>query len=567
MSKIKLPSEKKVKHLRLLREPRTLSPREFNALSFDERLAMVRGAQGRQKYNLLIEAADAERLIRRLPAQEVYLLLKELGTEEVPDILALVTPEQFTTFLDLDCWQRDLLEGKSALRWLALLLEGGDEEKILRTAQETDFSLLALLLKKFVTVTRGPEDFLDEDASSARGLEGVYDVEFRDPESAKLVGACLDILFRRERDFYIRVMEAIRWEQEAILEEEAYQGRVGRLLDHGFPDPAEARLVYAYLAPDSFDPGQFSKLPMAPAEEGVEAPAFVLSVPAGGNLLAEVLAGGIDLNSAWELTFLLNKVVSANRVDPGESEQVREAVGEVHRYLNLALEHLAGGDAARAASLFEGVYLETLFRLGFSLTQRLRHRAKKLRQSKIGPYLEGAFRALVEALDNKKPLFYEGMEEPNRAGTRPFSSLRDLRLAGEWLDRLELQRRLFEERLPFELPAPAELDLTGCFPESPEDLGLSDIFLTALANRVLGRGFLPQPLPRTGLALLHRELCTEGRAPESFREETFKWLETLEAGAGAFGNDCLDLWLEEFCRLKAEEFDTRFVRGLIVRVK
>jgi hypothetical protein len=33
MARIELPREKKVKHLTLLREPRRLTPREFNALA------------------------------------------------------------------------------------------------------------------------------------------------------------------------------------------------------------------------------------------------------------------------------------------------------------------------------------------------------------------------------------------------------------------------------------------------------------------------------------------------------------------------------------------------------
>ena len=101
MARIELPREKKVKHLTLLREPRRLTPKEFNALAYAERLEMVRLAHGRQKYDLLIEAKDAEELVRRLPAQELFLLFKELGVEDIPELLPLVTCEQFTTFLDL----------------------------------------------------------------------------------------------------------------------------------------------------------------------------------------------------------------------------------------------------------------------------------------------------------------------------------------------------------------------------------------------------------------------------------------------------------------------------------
>ena len=49
MNRIKLPQKKTVKHLTLLRDPRTITSREFNALSQVERLEMVRAAQGRRK--------------------------------------------------------------------------------------------------------------------------------------------------------------------------------------------------------------------------------------------------------------------------------------------------------------------------------------------------------------------------------------------------------------------------------------------------------------------------------------------------------------------------------------
>jgi len=565
MARIELPPEKKVKHLTLLREPRHLTSRQFNALAFVERLEMVRSAQGRQRYELLLEAQAAEELVRRLPAQELFLLFKELGPEDVPELLPMVTSEQFTTFLDLDCWSQDLLDGDKALFWLTLLLEAG-EEKALQTALEIDFGLLALAVKKFVTVTAAPGDMLDEEVAAERRLEGVYDVDYRDPESAKIFGAFLDILFRRERDFYLHLMEAVRWESEALLEEEVYGARRNRLLDHGFPDPFEAIAVYAWLDPEGFDPAQQRKLPPAPGEVGVEAPSFALAAARPKDLLAEILAGGLDSETVWELTFLVNKVMSADRVDVGESAQVRAATEEVYRYLNLALEHLSGGDVSAAATLLRQCYLEHLFRFGFSLTLQLQRRAGRATAGRIGSYLDAPMRAFAEALGRRKPRFYEGIEAEERADERPFASLRDLQLAAGWLERLEGQRRLFEERFPFDLPLPGELDLTGCAPDVAADLTLSDFFLTALANRLLGRTFVPRPLPQEDLPALHARLCRDGRLDPELRRETGHWLDSLEPGAASFGDWCLDLWEHEFCALSPEDLDPRFVSGVIVRL-
>lgn len=565
MARIDLPREKKVKHLTLLREPRRLSGKEFNALAFAERLEMVRSAHGRDKYNLLIEARDAEELVRRLPAQDMYLLFKEMGAEDVPELLPLVTREQFTAFLDLDCWQKDLLDADKALYWLTLLLDAG-EEPVLRMATGIDFGLLVLTVKKFVTITAAPGDTLDEDVAAERRLEGVYDVDYRDAESAKIVGAFLDLIFRRERDFYLHLMEAVRWEPEAMLEEEVYGARRDRLLDLGFPDPFEALGVYAWLDPETFDPAQQRKLSLRPAEAEIEAPAFALAAARPKDLLADILATGIDHETSWELTYLINKVMSAERIDVGESRQVREATEEAYRYLNLALEHLSGSDPGKASALFDNCYLEHLFRLGFSLTLQLQRQAKKLASGRIGPYLDGPMRAFLDALGQRRPRFYAGIEAAERAGERPFATVHDLTLAANWLERLAGQRRLFEERLPFELPAPAELDLSGCAPDDPTDLTLSDFFLTALANRILGRPFVPRPLPQKELPALHARICRGGELDPELRLETGRWLDSLEPGATAFADWCLDLWQQELCTVRAEDLDPRFVSGVIVRL-
>ncbi|MDY0267756.1 DUF6178 family protein [Trichloromonas sp.] len=564
MNKIELPAEKRVGHLKLLREPRRISPKEFNALSRRERLDIIRREHGRKKYNLLIEADDAEALVQRMAAQEVYLLIKELGHEDSVDLIPMVDADQLTTFLDLDCWRGDVFDGAVALQWLALLLEAGDDQ-VVRAFRQLDFELLVLMIKKQVNVLRGPEDIDDEDVRiEAVHRDGGYEIEYRDGENAKLVGAILDILFRADSDFYQHLLESVRWEQDSLLEEEVYALRRGRLLDCGFPDPFEALAVLVPLDPARFDPAIYRKSALAPGEN-VEPPGFYLTPARPRDLLAEVLTGGIREEVAWELTYLVNKVLTAERVDVGDLIQVQAVTEEVYRYLNLALEELADGEVGRGISIFDEIYLEILYRVGFSLTLRLGQRAKSVRQSPVGPYLDGPFRALVEALLRKKPRFFEGILQTDRGGERPFATRGELLLAEEWLDRLETRMRLFDGRLGFELPASENLDLAGCHPDHVDDLALSDFFLTALANRLLGRPFVPAPIPRSDLAELHGRVCRAGKLDVSLREETLHFLEGLEVGAGEFGVYCLDLWEEEFCRLKVADLDPRYGCGLIVK--
>ena len=54
---------------------------------------------------------------------------------------------------------------------------------------------------------------------------------------------------------------------------------------------------------------------------------------------------------------------------------MRVAVEMTHDYINLALEHLSGGDLAIAIEHLRDTHLQLLFRLGISLTIDLRKRA------------------------------------------------------------------------------------------------------------------------------------------------------------------------------------------------
>ncbi|AJF05902.1 DUF6178 family protein [Geoalkalibacter subterraneus] len=564
MPRIDLPQEKKKGHLTLLRETRTLRAGEYNALTVEERLRIVRNAVGRQKYDLIIEAVDSTELVQRLPSQEIYLLLKELGAEDCTELLAMTNTEQMMIFFDLDFWRDEEFLPDSALQWLAMLLETG-EDNVLRTAHELDFDLLTVLLQKFITITRGLESLTDEDALAEGRLERLYDMDFRDSESAKIVGMFLDILYRHDRDFYIGLMESVRNEIPAEIEEVAQENRRGRLLDRGFPDPFEAMSVFSPIDAGIFERRSESKIPFQAGENGVEAPGFFLVEPAG-DLLGEILSRGIEPETCWEMAYLLNKVMMAERADVGDLEQIAEKAREVYGYLNIALEYLGRGDFEKAMQRFTHAYLEHLLRLGLGLVMPLRERARVVKQSGAMTFLDGPFRALVESLCYKRPRFYEGMVEVNRAGERFFKRLDDIRLAEQWLSRIEIQVQLFDGRLGFDLPDPQGEVLKGCVPDQVGDLALSDLFLTAWGNRLLGRDFSPVPIAKRLLPELHKVVCADGTLREEVRREIRQATESLLPGAGEFSDYCLDLWQEQFCTLAPDALDVRFIGAMIIRL-
>ncbi|MCM2265131.1 MAG: DUF6178 family protein [Desulfuromonadales bacterium] len=544
---------------------KSLTTKEFAALNRPEQLEALRLASARQKMDLLLDSGDGDELLALLPPQDVYLLARELGSDQIPELLTMASPEQWTAFFDFDCWAGDTFDQKSARAWLAVLLQG-EESWIASTLQEIDFELLVLMLHREIQVLSGPEE-IHEDVAIAEGRrrERGYVLDYRDDDGAKLFGSLVDVLFRQAPEFCRYLLEAVRSESECQLEESVYRQRSDRLLDQGLPDPYAAQTVYAWIDPEQFVPGAERKVPLGGSATGT-VPGAVLQLAQPGGVLGAALAAGVNDGTTWELACLVNKVLMAERVDLGEFDQVSEIAARTFVTLNLALEYLVGDDGEGANRCLHETYVEQLFRLGFSLTLRLQRRARALQDSAIGPYLDRSFRALVSPLLQRRPHFPEVVVRPERGGMRPFASLREVRLVEEWLDRLDVQRRLFEEHFPFPLPAPEDWELAGCHPESGSELMLSTIFLTALANRLLGRPFAPQPLAVGELGELHAMVTRNGKLDPELRKQTSAWLDSLEPGGSIFGTLCFDLWEEEFCAVRAADLDPRYVGGMIARV-
>jgi hypothetical protein len=428
-----------------------------------------------------------------------------------------------------------------------------------------NFELLVLLLKKNVLILAGPEDVDDDVRAEAMQRDGGYLIEYHNEDKAKLYGSLINLLFGNVPEFFRYLMETVRSETESMIEESVYQQRSGRLLDIGLCSAYEAQSVYAWLDPELFDPTGESKTSLG-ANDLQSAPSFALSLVPPAGVLAEVLAAGVSSEQSWEIACLVNKIAMADQVDFSDVDEMRGVIEKAFGILNLSLEIFAANDTEIAGRLFEDVYVERLFRYGYSGILNLQQRARNIKQSAIGTYLDGPFRAMTDALTKKQPVFYEGLLNEKRNGVRLFTGLRDLQVCEEWLDRLEIQQALFMEHFGFEFPDAEQTDLTGCQITSVEDLTLSDLFLTALANRVLGRSFIPEPVFQDELVGLHGLICQNGQIDPLLREQTVDWLDSLVSGGSSFGDYCFDLWQEEFCAVNVDDLDPRYVGGLIVRL-
>jgi hypothetical protein len=113
-------------------------------------------------------------------------------------------------------------------------------------------------------------------------------------------------------------------------------------------------------------------------------------------------------------------VLVADRVDAADVDLVRETTARARDTVSLALDHLTGGDVARATALLSQVGFVELFRIGYSLTAALARRARALdRAGVIDPNLD--------ALLGPRPLYSYGVDPEPAGGERPFRTIADLR--------------------------------------------------------------------------------------------------------------------------------------------
>ncbi|NIQ09842.1 MAG: hypothetical protein GWO23_09230, partial [Gammaproteobacteria bacterium] len=62
----------------------------------------------------------------------------------------------------------------------------------------------------------------------------------------------------------------------------------------------------------------------------------------------------------------------------------------------------------------------------YSLILRLQRRATAISQTTIAPYLDMSARTCVTALMQKPPLYFEGVGDPIKGGTRMFEELYEI---------------------------------------------------------------------------------------------------------------------------------------------
>ncbi len=535
----------------------------------------------RDKVEFLLTLPDTRRAVQALAPDEFALLIQEVGLEDCGELLALASPRQLQTCVDLDAWQGDELDGPEFSKWLRLVHSAGPALAERFVAAQED-GLLALWLAQHLRVNEVHDDMeIPEDEEHLevfRSPDMTMDLmAAADDEELPTIRALINTLFRQSLLRGRALLRAIQWELPTQLTEDMLQFRNTRLDEMGMGDRGTAREMYAFVEPSAQKQSWIAQL------RGTGGPAAAVprpylpddEPPRLGLTLQQAMVGAflprvmlrLPLEDEERLRLALSRLCyraqSARAAKPS-------AIGELPRWsrhaisvLGLGLQYASDNDEGYAAILLQSLPVVDIFRVGHSLTVLLHHQARKLRSWLGGDshlaVLSPADADLVRGLCLPLPLVNAQVPEQDLGDWQQWTQLRShlkgilgacqvlQTLAGQPLAAV-LQRLVADEPLA----------------------NLGTLFNTALARGVLG---LPPPLaPLTvAQALQFRRVAFEkADIAVSLRTKAIEALCTLlaqpsdEATALTdLANTALTELADHWGPLAPGEFDPRFVGSAV----
>ena len=228
------------------------------------------------------------------------------------------TAEQVQGALDLAIWDRDQISTERADELLALLLR--------QRARIYDLSL--------EEPPDEPEGILFDTPDRLFTLELLGD-----EQTQRTTQHLVENLYRADQFMMRRLLVGMRSEIDVELEETALRWRSGRMADLGFVDFYQALEVYRELDPASvhLEPGPVASTrppDESAADSHLRLPVVMADRLAGATPFARAVAGLTSAAEVADLHFALvalcNRVLSADRVSPGDDSTVAAVLARAH---------------------------------------------------------------------------------------------------------------------------------------------------------------------------------------------------------------------------------------------
>lgn len=467
-------------------------------LSVPEQVLNIMPLASDDQLELLTLAPNPRALVQALPAEQVYQLIKEVDEQGAVTVLSCATSEQIQFILDVEMWRGDMFEPKKAVDWL-LLLDQCEGSKIVEWFLTEEFEQKVMVLQSLIIVYKD-----DEMTDSYAGVEdldhftldGIYDIFLKVPEAEPALNKAFKLLMAENQKTLYALLEAVIWYPVTQTVESAYRWRLARVGEKGIPEFSEAYEIYSRLDPDSLN---------LPAPSGQEfqdeksqypiAPYYPIIETDPSSFLGQCLAMLNDPRRfniiCWELVYLANKVMVADRADASDLETRNEIMRKALGYINLGLELGAGQDIAKGEKLLRAAWMQSLFQVGYGKIMQLRAEAHRLIEED-GLWLKNILNPNqldhLTALVNRFPKI--GVIDEDEAGQddkrdihwRDLKSLKDIQTLEKFIPRMKFYARFSRKVLDLTEDKVSVIATLAVFPENKKEIDMACLLTTALAR-------------------------------------------------------------------------------------
>jgi hypothetical protein len=457
------------------------------------------------RLRVILNSDRAGDLVKALPREEVFLTLKAVDEEDGLPVLALTSPEQLRFILDIELWNKGLIDEDRVVAWLHSLLACG-ETKVAEFVRTSDPELLTLVMRKLVCLVPN-----EEGVAIPEGLPSIMPDEFftilsKLPEETENIGLLLRILRQMDRNFFYALLFQVHGASEDETLETALRWRDSRLEESGFLDFDEAIEIYGYI-------GEEDARTMARVPPGVygRTEAAVAPAPTFPALLVERRTFFYDVIRSIEdselrdrlrrdIAFTLNRLLVADAENIGDLESIRQALARLFGLVNVGLLFLTDGGKDDAVGVLRDLPLRDLFQIGFSRLTDLKRRAADLARRFWPEWRAQGFGFLYHPLDEvmkglmmRVPQYYV-LPTAAGAGLRDFETMDEVGATRRALEEIEVVAEVCFDRIGIPRPHQARLELAKVFAVGLEDITLRSVVLTGFVNLIVRGDFDFSPL-------------------------------------------------------------------------
>ncbi len=517
---------------------------------------------------------DADTVVAQLAPTAFVRVAKRLVDEARLDLLLpRATPDQLVSLLDLDAWQGDRVDITRARRWLVAIGESwAAAEKPrgalvdLMLAMDPELWTLALFGDTRIITLDLEDDASRQDAfealSSLRVWEspdGFFVIGVPDDEAGLSVLRVLSRVYDDDLAYGRRLILSIIAALPSEIEETLLRFRSGRLADLGFVEWRDAVALFRpldYRVAAEAEPRDFRWLG---GDEGSTMASF-----RGGELLRRAIARLPDAEHgvrAREFLLLVNEVMAAQRLPPGDEAAGERAVDQTHATIGLGLELLLQSRQghpdpdAFLSDRIVAIGLRDIFRVGYAALDKLRraaialHRSMRVSLASVGSLLDRPWSQALSALCR---LYPELPLESTAAGTRPIRTLLDVARATSRIAEAGALAALTYLERGYGVD-PSWIDRV----DEPEKLALGDLLRSAIVHAHLpGAVSRFAPLTADDLAWAHANLLASGELVDTVAREFSARCDAL--GLGRYTKALSDVVLT---RLRVELLAIEFRDG------